>query len=63
MSTSDQKLYIDFWKYLHYHFVSDWMVLTQDLQVIYLISQRKGSSTKELVSLNVEQKLLTKTAL
>ena len=64
MSTSDQKLYTDFWKYIHCHFASDWMALTQELKVIYLISERKGSTTKELVSLNVgEQKPLTKTAL
>ena len=34
MSTSDKKWYTEFWKYLYYHFASDWMVLTQDLKAI-----------------------------
>ena len=34
MSTSDQNLYTEFWKYLLYHFASDWVVLTQDLKAI-----------------------------
>ena len=34
MSESNQKLYTEFWKYLHYYIVSDWMVLTQDLKAI-----------------------------
>ena len=61
MSASDQK-YTEFRKYLHYHFASDWMTLTQDLKAIK-ISQRKDFTTKEFESLNVgEQKLLTKTS-
>ena len=31
--------------YLHYHFAFDWMVLTQDLKAIQIISQRKGQGS------------------
>ena len=49
---------------LQYSFAFDWMVLTQDLKAIQIITQRKGqgSTTKQLSSLDVgEQKLLAKT--
>ena len=51
--TKSYKLNFD---YLHYHFAFDWMILTQDLKAIQIISQRKGSKTKAFPSLNVREK-------
>ena len=51
MSTSDQKLYTEF------SFCAfDGILLTQDLKAIQIISQKKGSTTKEFPSLHVGEK-------